>query len=278
MDEAPEECRAPSVGEISSRPPAGSGRVGRVAEGAAWIPGGRRLIPGSKAFTSHMNNGMRVTRDKAGRLIEQGWRPRNSSGIDNHEAVVGLEGDRLGSALARRSQAAAETRQAPVWIPQDLRSNRTAAAEMGNHDARERRGSTSPFEPVSLAQLAGTDLKREARGGQDDDRRVLGDAATSLRRDGSVPPTVAEAPTYRINCATTDQPVRHEFEEERSSVCSGHEMAGRAVDGRGGHGGQFDWWGGSVPFTGRARIGGAGGGSSRSKNVSDTYKSSLIFG
>lgn len=30
-------------------PPAGGGRAGRLAEGAAWTPGGRRHVPGSKA-------------------------------------------------------------------------------------------------------------------------------------------------------------------------------------------------------------------------------------
>lgn len=281
MNEPPDEDRASSVGEVSSRLPAGGGRGGRMAEGAAWIPGGRRIIPNSVALMSHLSNGLRVTRDEAEeKRIEQGRRPRDNSAIDNHNnTAVGLslEGYRLNSALARKSQAAADARRDPVWVPQHpTTSNHTPATILGNHDVRGGQGSSSPFDSVSLAQVAGTVLKRDARGGQEDSRRVPGDAVASLRRDDSVPPA-AEATMYRKKLHTTGQSTgRREREDEISSVCSSHGTAGRAVKGRGR---DFDWWGGGgVPITGRVRMGGVGGGSSRSKNVSDTYKSSLVFG
>ena len=95
---------------------AGGGRSRRVAEGAAWTSGGRRLVPDSKVFMSHLGVGMRVARDEACRLVDcsspfSGTRPGDPS-------VAPLDGDtRRWTSAERKACAAAASRELPVWMP-----------------------------------------------------------------------------------------------------------------------------------------------------------------
>ncbi|CAM9464736.1 unnamed protein product, partial [Hapterophycus canaliculatus] len=153
--------------ERAPPPPAGGGRVGRVAEGAAWTPGGRRLIPGSTAFTSHLGSGMMA------KTLE--------SGVED-----GANGESLGprfSVTNSRALEASAVREPPVWIPKlDPKRRRPAAAAAvandgsgGSHEwdssrqatrgklARDRKcgvtfrpASCHPSGVVSLAKLMGS--------------------------------------------------------------------------------------------------------------------------
>ncbi len=116
-------------------PPAGGGKLGRVAEGAAWTPGGRRLIPGSKAFVSHLGNGMVAKRAAAGDVGNDGDDGASSTS-DNAPLTT------------RKSRAAAAARAPPVWVPKMDPQSGTPAA-IAADDAR-------PPGSVSLAQLMGS--------------------------------------------------------------------------------------------------------------------------
>lgn len=267
-------------------PPAGGGRVGRMAEGAAWLPGGRRLVPGSKAFVSHLDNGMMA---KKFATVE-----------DNDGASSTTSGSITFS--ARKSRAAAAARELPVWIPKpDPKSTRPVAAAAaaaadgggrGYGSARQRMGrvkegdksgfdvaARNAFGPVSLGQLM-SGGEEPTPGGQTE--------ITQHHKDGKGFPIsrfAAPSPTSTAtNTAGRDRNLASgkDYDDERypaqPSVC--------AVNERGG-GGAFDWWGGASAsdagneFAGDGAVGRVGGGrafKTRPKTVSDTYKSSLVFG
>ena len=233
-------------------PPAGGGKLGRVAEGAAWTPGGRRLIPGSRAFTSHLGSGMMAK--------------KATSGEDDDGASTTSSHALLTASKSRAAAAAAATRAPPVWVPRlDPQSNTPAAITA---DAR-------PPGSVSLAQLV--------RSGENGDPSSW-DGQNHRQADVEIPPASKRAPR--------SQPPQPSIMDHTRSPFSGEEYeerrrpdrpTGGAVTGRAGEGG-FDWWGGGTASDAGnepAREGAVGGtrvSRPRPKVVSDTYKSSLVFG
>lgn len=263
--------------------PAGSARVGRVAEGAAWTSGGRRLILGASAFTSHLGNGLRVTRDEAGRIIERPSPPCGNGTADDDLVRLLPEGDnRRSAALARKSKAAAAAREPPVWIPpQGLRGKRMGGGGRIYTSTDRGTGPTigpdkSPSHPVSLAQVAGGDTVDVKHGGeQRKEDRVPHDDGMSTPSICAAPPTTSTTAACNRNEFSGEE-FQEERSAERSSVCSSH---GRV------HAAEFDWWGGGTMESrvtpgreGMGRIDGGRGVTARANTVSDTYKSSLVFG
>ncbi|CAM9380713.1 unnamed protein product, partial [Ectocarpus sp. 12 AP-2014] len=250
-------------------PPAGGGRVGRVAEGAAWTPGGRRLIPGSKAFASHLSSGM-LTKNEPG--AEDDYRTNNAS----KELVS-----------ARKSRAAAAARKPPVWVPKpDPKSSRPVAAgnchlsaQKCGKVANDGRGALagaagkSPYDSISLAQLMSRNKKTNPGQGKKD-----------CRADGSVSSDSGHATASTRTAVESHQSsiLGEEHQERRIS----ERPSARGIIGRGG-GGAFDWWGGASALdTGsesardrkRGMVGGSRNFIPQPQTVSDTYKSSLILG
>lgn len=282
-DEALRRCRRPGAtkgdAERAPPPPAGGGRIGRVAEGAAWTPGGRRLIPGSTAFTSHLGSGMMAK--TLGNVSEGGA---------NGESI-----GRRFLAGSSRAPEASVAREPPVWIPKlDPKTSRPVAVAVGGDGSGESRGHHSPRQlargkiahdreravkirsagcnqsgVVSLAKLMSSSeaVAREQGTNQDESDNgfpVSRRKAVAVGRDRT--------------CLLED-----EHEEGRISeipaVCMNNRSEEREI---------FDWWGGAsaldrgnvVPARGprgwRAEGGRAFEG--RPTTVSDTYKSSLVFG
>lgn len=241
-------------------PPAGGGRLGREAEGAAWTPGGRRLIPGSTAFVSHLGSGMVAKRAAAGDV-----------GDDGHDGASSTSSN---TPLTVRKSRAAAVRTPPVWVPRlDPQSGTTPAAIAADN--------TRPPGSVSLAQLMGS-----SGGGGGDGDPGSRQSQSQRRADGGISLATKHAPR-----AQPPLPPRHAVDHTRRPASGkGHEeerrsdrSAGSADTERAGGGG-FDWWGGgSASEAGKepAREGAVGEARvmrPRPKTVSDTYKSSLVFG
>jgi len=225
-------------------PPAGGGKTGRMAEGAAWTPGGRRLIPGSQAFVSHLGSGMVAKRAAAGDVGNDG---EDGASSTNSDALL----------TARKLRVAAAARAPPVWVPRlDPQSSTPAAIAADN---------TRPPGSVSLAQLMG------GGGGGGD---------PGSRRCKYAPQAQPPLPPRPAVCHARSTTSGEGYEEERRSECppsrADTERAGRV----------FDWWGGGsasdageeLAREGSASVGGARVSRPRPKTVSDTYKSSLVFG
>lgn len=261
--------------EYTNRRPAGGGRVGRMAEGAAWTPGGRRLIAGSKAFVSHLGHGMRVTRDEAGRRIEKPSPPGNTS-TDDRGALPSEGTAKTREASENRSRAAAASRETPVWIPQQWAEGRTAAG-CGRRAAASACPGRTPFHSVSLAQLCG-DAGFDARGETADANKGVPSAGTTSCAEATQPAVKPTGGYIRDELSSED------CDGERSSERS----LARSSDGRvKGNKAAFDWWGGGnmseneggTRSEGTGRVDRGRGVMPRSKHVvSDTYKSSLVFG
>lgn len=251
-------------------PPAGGGRVGRVAEGAAWTPGGRRLIPGSKAFVSHLGSGMLTKNEPS---AEDDYRANNAS----KELVS-----------ARKSRSAAAARKPPVWVPKpDPKSARPVAAGSDHLSAQkcgkagnDGRGAIagaegrSPYDSTSLAQLMISNNKTNA-----------GQGKKSCRVDGSVS-SDSERAAASARTAVERNHSRIPGEEHQEKHVSERRPSAREMNRTGG-GGAFDWWGGASALdTGNEsargrKTGMVGGGRNfipQPQTVSDTYKSSLILG
>lgn len=261
----------------NERPPpaaAGGGRVGRIAEGAAWTPGGRRLVPGSKAFVSHLDNGMMA---------------KKTTTVEDDGAGSTASGNLLFS--ARKSRAAAATREPPIWIPKpDPKSARPVpvAADGGGrayHVSHKQQvgtarvggssgvvaGARSPFGPVSLGQLMSGG--EEPNSGQGKNPHHTNGRGLPVSRFAAPSPTSTATGEHDHN-PISGKEYEDERYPERPSMC--------AVIERGG-GGTFDWWGGASASDAGNKFGGEGVGGGRAFNtrpytVSDTYKSSLVFG
>lgn len=239
-------------------PPAGGGRLGRVAEGAAWTPGGRRLIPGSKAFVSHLGSGMMARKDA--RVEDDG--EASSTRSSSSTTTV------LPSAKAKVFRARPAARAPPVWIPEpDPKSSMPAAVaadtsgDPGVNDRRLLSGS------LSLAQFMDS-------GGDSHSGHGVG----RLKTDGGVSPDGKHMPAPSPSTPTVDRNRNTKTSDKHDegrfsgqpSVCAVTKKE-RA----------FDWWGGggvSDADTGRDRVVRGSVSNPRPKTVSDTYKSSLVFG
>lgn len=130
-----------------------------MAEGAAWTPGGRRSVPGSRVFMSHLGNGMTVSRDEADRLIDQ--KSLLSEKTVGDSVGAPLDGDtRRWLNADKKSRAAAASREPPVWIPKQGRKSVKIAslsdtlANAGN-DAH-------PSDSLCLTKFASNDAKIDA--------------------------------------------------------------------------------------------------------------------
>lgn len=233
-------------------PPAGGGRVGRVAEGAAWTPGGRRLIPGSKAFISHLGSGMMARKDASAEEDDEEARSTTSS----NSMLLS----------ARKSRARAAARAPPVWIPKpDPKSSMpvaVAADTCGDVAVNGGRLSGS----ISLAQLMDGGGDSHSGHGRDQHKPSGG-----ISPHGQHPAPSPSTPTVDRNGNIKTR------EKNDNGRCSGQPPVHVVTKKER----AFDWWGGagvSDTDTGRERAVGSSVSKPRPKSVSDTYKSSLVFG
>lgn len=284
--------------------PAGGGKGARIAEGAAWTPGGRRLIPGSQAFVSHLGNGMRVTRGADGGSVSDRWSPASFENITTAagggRAVLGLAKGRKGHSVSfeEECRAAAAAREPPIWIPQKPQKSAhftaggygggggggaghgylSAGAGMeSKHGGLKAPARSSSDHHVSLAQLVeGSPLFNS-------DIAAHWQKKDDVRSDYAEPPSTGPArPAGRKNAVSferEDEFSREKREGERFPK-RGFEQSAR-VRARG----AFDWWGGGGGVLGENdAVGGEEGAGIRGtammqpRSVSDTYKSNLIFG
>lgn len=235
----------------NERPPpaAGGGRMGRVAEGAAWTPGGRRLIPGSKAFVSHLRSGMMARKDAS---------------AENDEEASSTSSGSFVLLSAKKSRELAAARAPPVWIPKpDPRSSTPIAVATdtsGKVAASDRRVSGS----ISLAQLM--DSGGDSSSGHGHVRHTKGGEISSNGHRTAPSPST---PDRNHNTETSEKNGQGRCMDQPSVYAAAEKEPA------------FDWWGGagvSDTDTGRERAVGRPIFRPRPKSVSDTYKSSLVFG
>lgn len=213
-------------------------------------------------FTSHLGNGLRVARDEPSRQVER------TKNLD----VNYFEG-------SRKARVTLPPRKNPVWLPEetveiDPRIPGATATGMDT-GAHER----SPFDCVPLAQLACETGLHGTRG--DSDYRG---ESSGIQNDGEVhhPSTCEHKLTPRTHDMGSDKKTLELFDG------SGCESQGSSVrsslsrkDQRDGI--SFDWWGGATPKRSDnvTRVGGEYDGRdhvAQAKPISDTYRSSLVFG
>lgn len=215
---------------------AGGGRRRPMADGAAWTSGGRRIIPGSMVFMSHLDNGMAV----ADRLIDQ--KSPLSDGV-----IAPLDGDtRRWLNAERKSQAAAASREPPVWIPKEGRKT-VKITSLSDTLANE----ADPSDPLSLTKDIPNDVKS---------------SGNMLDQQGSSVPR-APSPMKRESEDYTPRP--HLCEEDWSTIKAEREgvrdqAGGVHLSGSGDDSIQKGWHQQVAP---RPR-----------DPPSDTYRSSLVFG
>ena len=284
--------------------PAGGGRGARIAEGAAWTPGGRRLIPGSKAFVSHLGNGMRVTRGKGGGSISDRWSPtaleNNTTADGDGREVSGLlvKGRKGHSAnFEEECRATAAAREPPIWIPQKPRKSAHFNVDGGGgggggrgylsadagleskHGGLKALARGSSDHHVSLAQLVeGAPLLNGDHAARWKDKDVARSDYAELPSAGLARPAGRKS---GVSFEQEDEFSREKREGERFPK-RGFEQAGR-VRARG----AFDWWGGGGvggvlgddgTVGGREGAGIRGTVMMQPRSVSDTYKSNMILG
>lgn len=279
--------------------PAGGGRGARIAEGAAWTPGGRRLIPGSKAFVSHLGNGMRVAQgEDGGSSISDRWSPaafENKTITDGDgREVSGLVKGRKGHSVnfEEECRATAVEREPPIWIPQKPRKSAHFAVDGGGGGGHGYLSADTGMEPkhvglkapargssdrhVSLAQLVeGAPLLNGDHVAHWKDKDDARSDYAELPSAGLAPPAGKKS---GVSFEQDDEFSREKREGERFPKRD-FEQSGR-VRARG----AFDWWGGGGVLGENDNVGGRGGAGIRGtammqpRSVSDTYKSNLIFG
>lgn len=259
-------------------PPAGGGRVGRMAEGAAWTPGGRRLISGSTAFTSHLGSGMMAK---------------------THENAEedGGNGENLGVRFTARDSGTPEAsaeREPPVWIPKlDPKSSRPVTAAVCGDGS----GGSRWWHP-----------SRQAGGGKlaPDRKRGVKICSSGCNTSGGVSlakfmssrekvyPGQGMDESHIDNGVNGSRERRVAVGHDRGSLPGERHVQGRTFERpavstiiRSGERGKFDWWGGASaldPGNESAReprgwrTKGGRAFEDRPATVSDTYKSSLVFG
>lgn len=247
-----EPLAAESPADESSRPAAGGGRVGRPAESAAWMPGGRRHVPGSKAFLSHFGHGLKVTRDEAGRPYDQA-----SPEGHRNETVHPLIGKERGP--ARRRHVRPPTREALTLtdVPDPSRAPTGPPQESRGCLLMHRR---SPFDSASLLQVArdeGLDERYGDDAGGVDRQHPAGASAKSVDAE------VYDASGLHPNNFDGETGSSGQVERTRGQVSSTPPV---------------EMEGGTTLTEEGSRSGGSQYSVARSKYVSDTYKSSLVFG
>lgn len=232
-------------------PPAGGGRVGRVAEGAAWTPGGRRLIPGSKAFVSHLGTGMMAKKD--------------AFADDDGEASSTSSSSTM-LLSARKTRARAAARAPPVWIPKLDPKSSVPAAFAADASGNVAVNDTTLPGATTLAQLM--DSGGDSHYGHGRDQHM---ADGGIFPDGKHRAPSPSTPTVDRNRKPnmSERHVEGRYLGQSSVYAATKEE--RA----------FDWWGGagvSDTDTARGRVVASSVFKPRPKTVSDTYKSSLVFG
>lgn len=234
-------------------PPAGGGRVGRVAEGAAWTPGGRRLIPGSKAFVSHLGSGMMAKKDAC---VEDDDEASSTNSSNTNSMLLS----------ARKSRARAAARAPPVWIPKPDPKSSMPVAVAADTSGKAVVNDTRLSGSISLAQLMDSGRDSHSRHGRDQHT-----ADGRISPDGKHRAPSPSTPAVERNLSANTNEKRDEGRySDQPSVYAVTEKA-RA----------FDWWGGagvSDTDAERERVVRGSGFTPRPKTVSDTYKSSLVFG
>lgn len=210
---------------------------------------------------SNLGSGLKVAKDETGALIEH----KNNRDSNDFEPPP----------VVRRPRAVLAPRKGPVWLPEGtFKVDRNVIPRGTTVGADEGLHGRSPFDSVSLAQLASSTFEG-----------LHGDCGYSNERHGGPPPVDAEAsgstggelaaPGKRGGGSDNEKNILQsseggsEYDGQASSLCSSF-LPRAGQDERNG----FDWWGGASTLR-PENIDGRGG---QSKHVSDTFKSSLVFG
>lgn len=214
---------------------AGGGRRRPTADGAAWTSGGRRIIPGSMVFMSHLDKGMMV----ADRLLDQ-KSPLGDS------IVAPLDGNtRRWLNADKKSQAAAASREPPVWIPKQRRKS-VKISSLSDTLAND----VDRSDPISLTKVTSNDVES---------------SGNRLDQQGS---SAQQVPSSMKRESDDDTPRPQPCEEEWSTAKAEREGVPDRRDG-----GYLSGSGDPTQQDLRHQV------APRPRHPpSDTYRSSLVFG
>lgn len=210
---------------------------------------------------SHLGSGLRVAKDETGALIEHDDNG-DSDDFDPPPAV-------------RKPRAALASRKAPAWLPEGIskvdQNTIPRATTLGADRGLQGR---SPFDSVSLAQLASSTFEGSHNNGGCNSEQHGGSPLVDEEASGSTGGLLAAS--GKSDGGSNDKKNSlessdggSEYDGRAPSVCSSSLSRAGQGDRNG-----FDWWGGASTL----RSENVDGRGVRAKHVSDTFKSSLVFG